>query len=204
MSKAFDCVRRDLLIGVLESFLEVDEVRMIQLLLAKTELLFVLGQSLPGGSKRMSTRLKEIFSPLLFVIYLEAALRDLRIFYNDSITEIVYADDVDFASDNIDDLIHLLNNFPRMLNKWFLIINTSKTEVTEIKRMDTRIGETWWNVKKLGSLLGDSEDISRRKMLAPAALTVLTSKIYEIKRSEVCKMIFRQVKSLRTVKSSKL
>ncbi|XP_029655942.1 uncharacterized protein LOC115229787 [Octopus sinensis] len=29
MSKAFDCIRRDLLSGVLESFLEVDEVRMI-------------------------------------------------------------------------------------------------------------------------------------------------------------------------------
>ncbi|XP_029655707.1 uncharacterized protein LOC115229511 [Octopus sinensis] len=124
----------------------------------------------------MSARLRETLSPLLFVIYLEAGLRDLRTFYNDSITEIVYADDVDFASDNIDDLIHLLNNSPRVLNKWFLIINTFKTELTEIKRMDTRIGETWRNANKLGSLLEDSEDISRRKMLATAALSRIRKK----------------------------
>ena len=49
-----------------------------------------------------------------------------------------------------------------------LYVNDSKTEVLEIKRGDKET-ETWRQSTKLGSILGDVEDISRRKQLAVAA-----------------------------------
>ena len=49
-----------------------------------------------------------------------------------------------------------------------LKINESKTEHTVLKRGD-KLSESWRNTKKLGSLLGSSEDIMRRKQLSIAA-----------------------------------
>ena len=48
-------------------------------------------------------------------------------------------------------------------------MNDSKTEYTILKRGD-RNTEKWRNTKKLGSLLGDREDIARRKQLAITAM----------------------------------
>ena len=55
-----------------------------------------------------------------------------------------------------------------------LLVNKDKTEKTTIKRGD-RIQETWRGVKKLGSLLGDSEVITRRKQLSSAAFNKIKS-----------------------------
>ena len=49
-----------------------------------------------------------------------------------------------------------------------LKINESKTEHTVLKGGD-KLSESWRNTKKLGSLLGSSEDIMRRKQLSIAA-----------------------------------
>ena len=46
-----------------------------------------------------------------------------------------------------------------------LKVNETKTEHTTIVRKE-RKDEEWRTVKKLGSLLGDSEDIARRKQLS--------------------------------------
>ena len=51
-----------------------------------------------------------------------------------------------------------------------LKVNDSKTEHTIIKR-GNREEEEWRTTKKLGSLLGDSEDIVARKQRATAAMT---------------------------------
>ena len=58
---------------------------------------------------------------------------------------------------------------PSILAKGNLIVNKSKTEHTVLKR-ESKINEKWRNTKKLGSLLGDEEDIKRRKQLASIAL----------------------------------
>ena len=50
-----------------------------------------------------------------------------------------------------------------------LVVNDTKTEHTIIERGKKRNEEEWRNVKKLGSLLGDGEDIIRRKQLAIVA-----------------------------------
>eukprot|EP00644_Phytophthora_capsici_P005377 jgi/Phyca11/96606/e_gw1.1.1544.1 len=58
-------------------------------------------------------------------------------------------------------------------------MNVSKTEITTVQRCTNPSGytrreraleETWRSTRKLGSLLGDEEDVSRRKSLAAAAL----------------------------------
>ena len=51
-----------------------------------------------------------------------------------------------------------------------LKVNESKTEHTIIRREKNRGDEKWRVVKKLRSLLGDSEDVTRRKQLSYAAM----------------------------------
>ena len=78
-------------------------------------------------------------SPVLFVIYLEAALRDLRHNLSQSPREdinmpqyIAYADDVVFISSSNVFLDEVQRLAPGCLLKWHLIINESKTEHTNI------------------------------------------------------------------------
>ena len=49
------------------------------------------------------------------------------------------------------------------------VVNVEKTELTIISRETDSVAEQWRTTKKLGSLLGDVEDLSRRKMLAVTA-----------------------------------
>ena len=56
-------------------------------------------------------------------------------------------------------------------------MNDTKTEHTVIERLKEKSDEKWRKVKKLGSLLGDSEDMKERKRLASAALNDM-SKIW--------------------------
>ena len=80
-----------------------------------------------------------------------------------------------YADDHDDITLHQQrqNLFSKMvkevLEKENLFINESKTEHIVIKK-DTRINEKWRLAKKLGTLLGDSEDIARRKQLACASM----------------------------------
>ena len=49
-----------------------------------------------------------------------------------------------------------------------LLVNDDKTDITVLKR-DNKELEDWRHTKKLGTLLGDSEDIANRKRLATIA-----------------------------------
>ena len=59
----------------------------------------------------------------------------------------------------------------RLLKKNNLVVNDDKTEKTLLERETDKNKESWRMVKKLGSLLGDAEDVIRRKQLASAAMT---------------------------------
>ena len=61
-----------------------------------------------------------------------------------------------------------------ILGKKDLKVNKSKTEFTTLHR-GTKDSETWRNVKKVGSLLGDQQDIARRKQLAIAAMRTMNN-----------------------------
>ena len=51
-----------------------------------------------------------------------------------------------------------------------LLVNEEKTEYTTVIRESKEEEREWRNVIKLGSKLGDQEDIQRRKELATIAL----------------------------------
>ena len=179
MSSAFDTIDRKRLLEILETFLEEDEIRLIQFLLsnthisikvsgATTELPFLANVGTPQGDS---------LSPVLFIIYLEAALKEVRELPDQKEphlpTEVAYADDVDFVST----IKHKdIRQVQEVLAKYNLLVNEEKTEYTKIKRESKKEEESWRKVKKVGSLLGDEEDIERRKKLA----TVVMNKMDKI------------------------
>ena len=65
-----------------------------------------------------------------------------------------------------------VTNIQNELSKYYLNVNSSKTELTILERSEK---EKWNEVKKVGSLLGDHEDIKRRKHLSTVSLHKLNS-----------------------------
>ncbi|OWZ15846.1 RxLR effector protein [Phytophthora megakarya] len=102
LSRAFDSIDRAKLVAVLRTFLDDDEVRLVQLLLADTTLSLRSGlATLNPVTNSLGTAQGDSLSRVLFIVYLEAALRDLtrsldvgRTFLNDMI---IYSDDADFV-----------------------------------------------------------------------------------------------------------
>ena len=88
-----------------------------------------------------------------------------------SVRELVYADDADLIFNTKKEAEETLDTIVDTLNEWNLKVNTSKTEYTTI----SKTAEEWTNTRKLGSLLGDSEDVAKRKNLAIAAFKSMTS-----------------------------
>ncbi|GFR89314.1 retrovirus-related Pol polyprotein LINE-1 [Elysia marginata] len=102
MSAAFDTIDRTLLLKTLREIINEDELRIVQFLLSKTTLdvkingtnttqLFTTNVGTPQGDS---------LSPVLFIVYLENALRNAR--SNETPqqvlpNEIIYADDIDFV-----------------------------------------------------------------------------------------------------------
>ena len=183
MSRAFDTIRRDRLMEVLETFLDESELRIIRFLLAETSLEPRLQRgTCDPFATTIGTPQGDSLSPVLFVVYLEAALRDLRrklqtrnIRYSGLPLDVAYADDVDFVSYSREFLDTVEQTAPGSLNEWFLKVNPTKTEHTSVIRQPGREGEDWRMTKKLGSLLGDGEDVARRKQLANVAFHQMTA-----------------------------
>ena len=122
-------------------------------------------------------------SPILFIVYLETALREIREInkIEEGIpTEMAYADDVDFIS-----MIkhNDVGEISKVLKKYKLLVNNDKTEFTTISRKKSKKKEQWRSVKKVGSLLGDEEDVNRRTQLATASMNKINA-IY-VKKDKV-------------------
>ena len=138
LSKAFDTIRRDLLMSVCESFLDEDELRMIRLLLANTSLSIRVGRTLSQSfDTTIGTPQGDSLSPVLFSIYLDGALREVRSLaillrrpIEDSTIplELIYADDTDFLSTSDQWLAELEPEVATILGKWHLKMNLGKTE----------------------------------------------------------------------------
>ena len=54
----------------------------------------------------------------------------------------------------------------RTLHRYNLKVNINKTEKTSLSKNE----DAWRSTKKVGSLMGDKEDVDRRKQLSNAAL----------------------------------
>ena len=173
MSSAFDTIDRHLLLKILQGIISEDEHRIIQYLLSNTTLSIKLrGSPQPEEfTSNIGTPQGDSLSPVLFIVYLEHALRNLRTIeklnFKDNL-ELAYADDVDFVSTTqfVD-----IDTIQKELAEVKLVVNTSKTEYTHMHKDSY----DWKTVKKVGSLLGDSEDIERRKHLSNLALRKLST-----------------------------
>ena len=131
MSRAFDTIRSDKLLTVLETFVNDSELRLIRMLLAETTLQPILKRGMGSTfATTIGTPQGDSLSPVLFVIYLEAALRDLRHNLPNRPREdinmphyIAYADDVDYISNNNVFLNEVQRLAPGYLLQWHLVIN---------------------------------------------------------------------------------
>ena len=167
----------DQLMSVLKEVVNEDELRLIQYLLSETKLHVRLRKTAsPTFPTTIDTPHGDSLSPVLFTVYLEAALRQLR---KEAAPrphadlhlpfELIYADDADFVSTSRRWLSQLEAMASSTLVQWSLNMNHDKTEYTEITRLNDRNKEEWRSTRKLGSLIGDDEDVLRRKQLATAA-----------------------------------
>ena len=82
----------------------------------------------------------------------------------------IYADDADFLTELEKKNDQHFTTAKTCLAKQNLFVNESKTEQLIIKRQTKREHEKWRNAIKLGSKLGDREDMERRKQLATVAM----------------------------------
>ena len=149
-----------------------DELHLIHLLLYGTTLTVRRGSYTTSSfSSTVGTPQGDGLSPVLFVCYLEAALKDCRSQLpprpaSDSLIphETGYADDINFYSTILERLQIALPIIARTLTTWSLNVNKANMEWVELVS-----GGNWRATKQLGSLLGDTEDVMRRISLASQA-----------------------------------
>ena len=173
-SHGFDTVRRDKLMKVYQSFLDEPELRMVHFLLAATSLEPCLSTGdCHAFASTSGTPQCDSLSPVLFTVYLEAALRDLRSRLPPRPRadarlplDVEYTDDIDCISYSRPYLNDIESSASACLAEWSLQINAANTERTNVSRQVDRAHEPWRTPRKLGSLLGDAEDVSRRMQLA--------------------------------------
>lgn len=174
MSAAFDTIDRNKLLEILENLVADDELRIIRYLLSETTINIKINGNETDRpfNSNIGTPQGDSLSPVLFIIYLEHALKEVRGHTQtkeimDIPTEIIYADDIDFIGENHADV----GKIERILQNYNLKVNVDKTEFTTIRK-DV---DDWKTSKKVGSLLGSKEDIEHRKHLSNLALNKLTS-----------------------------
>ena len=109
-------------------------------------------------------------APCSLPLYLEHALKEVSTVIGEPKSplqekiprEIAYADDVDFVGLEYIDI----DAVQRTLHRYNLKVNIDKTEKTSLSKNE----DAWRSTKKVGSLMGDKEDVERRKQLSNAAL----------------------------------
>ncbi|GFS24178.1 hypothetical protein ElyMa_005151500 [Elysia marginata] len=94
-------------------------------------------------------------------------MRKIETLYSQNTLESAYADDVGFVSTT--DFVNA-ETIKKELADFRLNANTNKTEYTLLQKDR----EDWKKVKKVGSYLGDTEDIERRKQLSKFDLQKLS------------------------------
>ena len=202
MSSAFDTIDRQTLLDILREIIEEAELRIIRYLLSNT----IINTKINGATKEkpfesnIGSPQGDSLSPVLFSIYLENVLKEVRTilprptsdFEKTLPTEIVYADNVDFIGLEFADIAEVQKTL-----KYNLLVNADKTEQTTLSRS----GKEYKNAKKVGTLIGDEEDINRRKGLSTAALAKLQNiwiKGDKVKRKTKIKLHRTLVKSVVT------
>ena len=173
MSALFDTIDKDILLQILKNIYEEDEIRLIQSLLSNTHINTRINNADINApfTSNVGTPQGDGLSPVLFTIYLEHALKEVRTVIGEPKSpleekiprEIAYADDVDFVGLEYIDI----DAVQRTFHRYNLKVNNDKTEKkTSLSKNEDACRST----KNVGSLMGDKEDVERRKQLSNAAL----------------------------------
>jgi hypothetical protein len=180
LSRAFDTLMRQRMQDGLRNIIDEDSLRMVSVLLDQTTLQAKVGRALSSPFEtNIGAPQGDSLSPVLFIIYLELAMREIRAACPRPIedqslpNEIIYADDTDFISTSCQVIEEIEPTAKIILGEHNLSMNTDKTERTTLKRESKKEDETWRTTKKLGTLLGDREEMQRRKQLAAASFNNL-------------------------------
>ena len=199
MTSAFDTINRNELIKIAEQFMNEDEIRILHILLTDTTLeIKMRGAKTKPFISNIGSPQGDRASGPCFTTYLENSLRKIREkLENEPIqieeineywiekrnsclpNELIYADDCDFVTEEESIQKATLKIATDVLKENNLLVNEGKTEVTILKRGDNQSEEGWRNTIKLGSLLGDKEDIRRRKQLSCTAMRNLSKLWYK-------------------------
>ena len=140
MSAAFDTIDRNQLLNIIATIVNEDELRIIRFLLSNTK----IKTRINGATKTntfisiVGTPQGDSLSPVLFIVYLEHALKEVRTtlprpiakYEKEIPNEIAYADDVDFIGQ---DYVNI-NEIQETLHKYQLKVNTDKTEFTALSK----------------------------------------------------------------------
>ena len=182
MSKAFDTINRKTMLNVLKPIIKDSEHRLIRVLLANTTLRTRIKQHYGEKFTTVAgTPQGDGLSPILFIIYLENALRNLRasmdlqeICQNEQgliklYIELCYADDVDFVSTEKPTLDEIQDGAKIVFSGTNLQVNDDKTDFREIG--DNR--HSVKNFKKLGTKFIPEEALIYRMQQAYQGLRAM-------------------------------
>ena len=166
LSSAFDTINRKKLIEILSTIIPEPELKIIELFLTNIPLAIRYNKN---TCESFSTSIEcpqgDALSPVLFTVYLEACMKEIRTTYPGNSYELIYANDVNIVSPS--DI--KLDEIEAIFRKWGLTLNKSKTEKMLINEKNTG----WKTMKILESYIGTSEDIKKRKTLAALAVNRL-------------------------------
>ena len=200
MSKAFDTVNRNRLFTKLETILNLDELHLLDILTNDVFLRVKVGDTIGDAFKTLIGIMQgDCLSAILFIFYLACALTPppQAIELSDHNYEISshstvkwkyvhdnqlcitpkYADDVTWATTDMNVITEIESTVPAMLTNYELQVNISKTEKFAIpsKEREPLLCEhsysrkpdedEWKNMKLLGSFIDTDKDIAHRKCL---------------------------------------
>ena len=215
MSSAFDTINRKELMKIAERIMDEDGQRMLRILLSDTTVeVRIKGAETKPFVSNIGSPQGDSYSGPQFTMYFEESLKEIRTEI-DMVVEIalpqemIYADDYDHLTEVYEKKIEFKNCAKGILGRHDLLVNEDKTEDTTIRRgkhdRKNKIkNEPWRETIKLGSKLGDQEDIKRRKNLSTGKLVKMkkvlkSKKVANIKKK--IKLYNAMVKSVLTYNS---
>ena len=177
LSRAFDTPSREM---ILESLLaasdaDKDVYQLAHTLLTGTSLSVRVGE-VSGQSFQSTVGVPQgdSFSPVAFTTTFERAMQEVRPMFPATptmdlqlslTTEMQYADDIDFVSTSQDYLDRVMDVIDTELPPRHLHCNRNKTQRVHVSKEGTE----WQNIRTLGALLGEENDVKRRMQLAELA-----------------------------------
>ena len=143
MEKAFDWVNRDLLLyRLLQYNIDGKMYKAIKNMYAHTESCIKLNNMMSGWfSINSGVRQGDPISPTLFSLYINELAKDINNlnlgirFGNNTVSILLYADDLILLSSNEENLQIMLNKMLQWCRKWRLKVNESKTKIVHFRNV---------------------------------------------------------------------